>query len=105
MAFHPSAASSAFVMLFTASSTSMQFTLYGMLDCERNFALPMIGVISAVVGSTVIGRVVRCGNVSVAPFYTKTRKFAQDRLGTDIGKALKKLKKRAFSTGITTGSH
>ena len=85
MAFHPSAASSAFVMLFTASSTSMQFTLYGMLDCERNFALPMIGVISAVVGSTVIGRVVRCGNVSVAPFYTKTRKYAQDRLGTDIG--------------------
>lgn len=53
-----SAATAAFMMLFTSSSTTLQFTLNGMLDWERNIALPVIGVVGAAVGSCVIGRLV-----------------------------------------------
>lgn len=52
------AATAAFMMLFTASSTTLQFTLNGMLDWERNIALPVIGVLGAAAGSLVIGRLV-----------------------------------------------
>ena len=52
------AATAAFMMLFTASSTTLQFTLNGMLDWERNIVLPVIGVVGAAVGSCVIGRLV-----------------------------------------------
>ena len=50
------------MMLFTASSTTLQFTVNGMLDWERNIALPVIGVVAAAVGSCVIGRVVKYYN-------------------------------------------
>ena len=53
-----SSATAAFMMLFTASATTVQFTLNGMLDWERNIALPIIGVCGAAVGSILIGRLV-----------------------------------------------
>ena len=52
-------ATAAFMMLFTASSTTLQFTLLGMVDWERNFVLPLIGAMGAAVGQQIIGRLVK----------------------------------------------
>jgi uncharacterized membrane protein YfcA len=54
-----SSASAAFTMFFTAFSTSMQFSLYGMLDWEESMVLPLIGVAGAFVGNKGIGQLVR----------------------------------------------
>ena len=51
-------ATAAFMMLFTASSTTLQFTLLGMVDWERNFVLPLIGAMGAAIGQQMIGRLV-----------------------------------------------
>ena len=47
------------MMLFTASSTTLQFTLLGMIDWERNFVLPLIGAAGAAVGQQAIGQLVQ----------------------------------------------
>ena len=47
------------MMLFTASSTTLQFTLLGMVDWEKNSALPLIGAVGAAVGQQLIGRLVK----------------------------------------------
>ena len=47
------------MMLFTASSTTLQFTLLGMVDWERNWILPLIGAAGATVGQQVIGVLVK----------------------------------------------
>ena len=52
-------ATAAFMMLFTASSTTLQFTLLGMVDWERNWILPLIGAAGATVGQQVIGVLVK----------------------------------------------
>ena len=46
-------------MLFTASSTTLQFTLLGMIDWEKNFMLPLIGAVGAACGQQLIGRLVK----------------------------------------------
>lgn len=56
------AATAAFMMLFTASSTTLQFTLLGMVDWERNFVLPLIGAVGAAFGQQMIGRLVKMYN-------------------------------------------
>ena len=47
------------MMLFTASSTTLQFTLLGMIDWEKNFILPLIGAAGAAFGQELIGRLVK----------------------------------------------
>eukprot|EP01043_Picozoa_sp_COSAG02_P116907 COSAG02_NODE_53368_length_302_cov_0.768473_1_plen_66_part_10 len=47
------------MMLFTASSTTLQFTLLGMIDWEKNFMLPLIGAVGAACGQQLIGRLVK----------------------------------------------
>jgi hypothetical protein len=47
------------MMLFTASSTTLQFTLLGMIDWEKNFVLPLVGAAGAAFGQQMIGRLVK----------------------------------------------
>jgi hypothetical protein len=47
------------MMLFTASSTTLQFTLLGMIDWEKNFVLPLVGAAGAAFGQQMIGLLVK----------------------------------------------
>ena len=52
-------ATAAFMMLFTASSTTAQFTLLGLVDWETNWPLVLIGAAGAYFGQRVIGRAMK----------------------------------------------